>query len=146
MYAVVADDKGILWCSSNKGIFSFDTRANTVLQSFTSKDGLTGDEFNRYHFFKLPDGSIAFGGIDGYVVFNPLTVANDNYQPEIALTGISINNTAADYGNPASPLKQAINSLQEIRLPCDRNFLTFEFAALQFNFTEKFSTGTSWKA
>jgi hypothetical protein len=62
---------------------------------------------------------------------------NDTFQPVIALTGFKIKNTPSDVGNPASPIKQAINSLKEIILPYDQNFLTFEFAALEYNITEK---------
>jgi len=136
VYAVAPDKRGMLWCSSNKGVFSFHPATNAV-RSFTSRDGLPGDEFNRYHFLELPNGNIAFGGVNGYTVFDPLRIADDNFQPEIALTGIRVNNVPADYGYDASPFKSSINSLEEISLPYDQNFLTFEFAALQFNITEK---------
>lgn len=136
VYAVVADKSGVLWCSSNKGVFSFHPRT-TAVRSFTSEDGLPGDEFNRYHFFQFLDGQIAFGGIDGYTVFDPLRIANDTFQPSVALTDIHINNIAADFGFPASPFGGAINSLKEIVLPYNQNFLTFKFAALQYNVTEK---------
>lgn len=137
VYAMVPDDNGIFWCSSNKGIFSFDPKTNQVLQSFTSEDGLAGDEFNRFHFFKFSNGNIAFGGIEGYTVFNPRTVQKDLYQPPVAFTGIAINNTPADFRQPSSPFKRAVNSLTEISLPYDQNFLTFQFAALEYNIPEK---------
>ncbi len=136
VYAVTIDARGILWCSSNKGIFSFEPKIINV-RSFLSKDGLSGDEFNRYHFLQMPDGRIAFGGVDGYTVFDPLHVADDAFAPTVALTGISINNIAADYGDKASPFKAAINSLDKITLPYTQNFLTFGFAALEYNITEK---------
>jgi len=37
---------------------------------FRHGDGLIGNEFNRWHCFKLPDGRIAFGGMTGYTIFN----------------------------------------------------------------------------
>lgn len=136
VYAVLIDANGKLWCSSNKGIFSFNPETNEV-RNYTSKDGLMGDEFNRYHYLQLPDGRIAFGGIDGYTVFNPLTLSKDNFQPTVALTGIEINNVASDFGIAASPFKQAINSLDKIELNYQQNFLTFQFAALEYNITDK---------
>lgn len=136
VYAVIADARGMLWCSSNKGIFSFNPNTD-IIKSFTSKDGLPGDEFNRYHFLKLPDGRIAFGGVDGYTVFDPLNIAYDTFQPPVALTAISINNTPADYGYRSSPFKKPVNSLDKIVLPYNQNFLTFEFAGLEYNITEK---------
>lgn len=137
VYAMVPDEKGIFWCSSNKGIFSFDPKTSKVLQRFTSEDGLPGDEFNRFHFFKFHNGNIGFGGVSGYTVFNPLTVQKDLYQPPVGFTGIEINNVAADFGQPSSPFKSAVNSLTEIRLSYDQNFLTFQFAAFEYNVPEK---------
>ncbi len=136
VYAVTIDANGILWCSSNKGIFSFGP-ITLAVQGFLSKDGLPGDEFIWYHFLQLPDSRIAFGGVDGYTVFNPLHVADDTFQPPVALTGIRINNMPADFGYPASHFKAAINSLNKIVLPYTQNFLTFEFAALEYNIIEK---------
>lgn len=136
VYAAAVDASGILWCSSNKGIFSFNPRT-LAIRSFLSKDGLSGDEFNRYHFLQMPDGRIAFGGVEGYTVFDPLSIEDDNFQPGIALTGINLNNIPADFGYPFSPLKRAINSADKIVLPYNQNFISFEFAALQYNITEK---------
>ena len=136
VYAVLADARGTLWCSSNKGIFWFNPETNEI-RNYTSKDGLPGDEFNRYHFLQFPDGRIAFGGVDGYTVFNPLTLSKDNFHPRVALTGIEINNVYSDFGNAGSPFKQAINSLDRIVLNYQQNFLTFQFAALEYNITDK---------
>lgn len=136
VYTILPDAADRLWCSTNKGIFRFDPRTGSIY-SFTAKDGLAGDEFNRQHFFSLPDGRMAFGGVDGYVVFDPATIAEDQFEPEIALTDIAINNSPADYGQPHSGLLGAINSLQTLKLPYDSNILRFEFAALEYNIPEK---------
>lgn len=136
IYAVLADQQGNLWCSTNKGIFSFG-RKNYAVRSFSSSDGLPCDEFNRYHYFQFPDGRISFGGIEGFTVFSPDQITNDSFQPNVALTGISINNKAKDFGFGESPFSAAINSLQEIKLPYDQNFLSFEMAALQYNNTQR---------
>ncbi len=136
VYAVLSDDTGTLWCSTNQGIFSFNPN-NGELRTFTSRDGLPGNEFNRYHFFQLPNGRFSFGGIDGFTVFDPHNVSIDTFEPEIALTDIHINNSAADFGTPSSPFKQSINSLNEVRLSYRENFFDFSFAALEYNIPEK---------
>jgi streptogramin lyase len=136
VYAIIPDGRGIFWCSSNKGLFTFNPRTNEV-HSFTTKNGLLNDEFNRFHFLQLPNGHIAFGGVDNYTVFDPLAITEDNFQPHIVLTGLSINNEPADYGQAQSPFRQSLNSLQQITLPWHRNFLSFRFAALEYNIPEK---------
>jgi ligand-binding sensor domain-containing protein len=136
IYAIAIDGKGNLWCSTNKGIFSFD-RKKAAIRSFTSSDGLPCDEFNRYHYFQFPDGRLSFGGVTGLTVFRPSEISSDNYQPHVALTGISINNVPRDFGLPGSPLNASINSLKKIVLPYKQNFLSFEMASLQYSITEK---------
>jgi ligand-binding sensor domain-containing protein len=71
IYAVMSDVGGKIWCSSNKGFFLSFLQPGEI-RSFTMKDGLLGDEFNRFHFLQLPDKRIVFGGVDGYTVFDPL--------------------------------------------------------------------------
>jgi len=55
-------------------------------------DGLIGNEFNRWHCFKLPDGRIAFGGMTGYTIFNPADIRDDDFQPRILLSNLLVNN------------------------------------------------------
>jgi ligand-binding sensor domain-containing protein/anti-sigma regulatory factor (Ser/Thr protein kinase) len=136
VYAIIPDAKGVLWCSSNKGIFTFDPRSKAI-RSFTTKDGLLNDEFNRFHFLRLADGRMAFGGVNSYTIFDPLAITEDDFQPRVVLTGLSINNEPADYGNQGSPFTQSLNSLQQITLPYYRNFLSFHFAALEYNIPDK---------
>jgi len=132
IYSVMADDSGYLWCSSNQGIFRFDTRNNKA-RKYTAENGAPDFEFNRFHHLRLPDGRFAFGGFDDYTVFNPLSLTDDTSNLNVAITSWKINNQPAEYGEQGSPLNQSINSLKEIRLTHSQNFLSFEFAALQYD-------------
>lgn len=134
VYCTVADKKGYLWCSSNKGIFRFDPRSYDVL-AFSQKDGLQGNEFNRYQYVMFPDGRIAFGGVDGFTVFHPDSVRVDQFQPQIALTDVAINNEPlAKYQGWSD---KAVVSIDTLRLTYDQNFINFRFAGLQYNDPEK---------
>ena len=128
VYGVVEGDDRQLWCSSNKGIFAFDKQRHTA-RSFTSRDGLTDDEFNRFYYMSLPGGDLAFGGPLGYTIFNPATLETDHFDPAITLTGLEVINRP----KPDSPL----SSLSELQLRYDQNSITAEFAAMQFDFPEK---------
>ncbi|RYE13208.1 MAG: hybrid sensor histidine kinase/response regulator, partial [Sphingobacteriaceae bacterium] len=129
------DKKGMFWCSSNKGIFRFNP-ANGNVVSFTAKDGLQGNEFNRYHFLELPDGHFIFGGTNGYTVFHPDSVQIDSFEPPAVLSDVLVNNeplsqTVAAYSN------KQVSALQEIGLAYNQNFLTFNFAGLEYSTPEK---------
>ncbi len=135
IYAIQAK-KGRLWCSTNKGIFSFGLK-DARIQSYTMTDGLPVDEFNRFHYFEMPDGRLAFGGTEGYTLFLPEAITHDNFAPPTVLTGIRVNNKPADYGEPGSPFNRAINALDTLNLSYRQNFLELDFAALEYNITGK---------
>jgi len=136
IYSALHGHSGKIWCSTNRGLFSFDP-ATEKITSFTTADGLPEEEFNRFHYFRFPSGEMAFGGTEGYTVFDPGAVLIDNFSPDTMLTGISINNAPSDFGNAGSPLPQYVNSLDTLVLDHKKNFLTFEFAAPEYNMPEK---------
>lgn len=130
IYSVVPDRQGYLWLSTNKGLCRFHPIRHTVLNLNTA-DGLPGDEFNRFHHLKLPDGRLAFGGIKGWITFDPALIREDKSEPVVALTEFKINNRSVDQYSIYSPLAAPVNKLTELSVPFDQNYLTFGFAALR---------------
>lgn len=135
IYAIVPDDNNNLWLSSNKGITRFNPVTH-VIRNFDVTDGLISNEFNRWHCFKLPDGRIAFGGITGYTIFNPADIKDDDFQPQVLLSNLKINNKSLP---DSSSLTSSLNALDKLVLPYDQNFLSFEFASDEYNFPQKIS-------
>ncbi len=129
IYSVIPDQQGYLWMGTNKGICRLDRRTFRT-KNYTRADGLMADEFNRFHWLHLPDDRIIMGGLEGITVFDPRQVGDDTFQPRIELTGLSVNNLPAAEGTLDSLPIQAVSQLV---LPHDQNFITAEFAALQFN-------------
>jgi hypothetical protein len=138
IYSVAADRQGYLWLSTNKGLCRFHPVTHQV-RVFQTEEGLPGNEFNRFHHLRLPDGRLAFGGTEGWVLFDPAQLEEDRFHPPVALTGLKINNVPVHYGTGDSLLPAPLNSLPELVLPHDQNSLTFEFAGLQFNQPSKLS-------
>ena len=134
IYCILADRSGKLWCSTNKGIFRFDPVTKQV-RSFEKTDGLPGNEFNRAHKFQLPDGRMIFGGLDGFVVFDPADFYKEDTTGNVSLvlTALQINNQEQDVNIPGSLTKQPLPELSAIDLPYNKNYLRFEFSAMLFN-------------
>jgi hypothetical protein len=128
IYSIVAGNDQLLWCSSNKGIFAFNKK-NQTARSFTSRDGLTDDEFNRYSYMTLPGGQLAFGGPTGYTIFNPSKLESDTYDPAVVVTDLSINNEPYQKVPPSD--------VKELHLAYNQNFINVVFTAMQFDFPEK---------
>jgi signal transduction histidine kinase/ligand-binding sensor domain-containing protein len=138
IYCIAADAEGMLWLSTNKGICRFNPK-NFRSTSFTKSDGLAGNEFNRYHKFVFLDGRIAFGGLEGYSIFNP----EDFFEKQqssavpIYITRIFINNEEQDFTEVTGLIKKPLSQLDLLELPYNKNYISVEFAALQFNEPEK---------
>ncbi|MEO7306442.1 MAG: ATP-binding protein [Ferruginibacter sp.] len=138
IYCILPDKAGKIWCSTNKGIFRFDAATGQVTL-FEKTDGLPGNEFNRAHKFTFPDGRLAFGGLDGYTIFNPADFEFNNKKVDVPvlLTGLQVNNQAQDISIANSIIKEPLSSLSFVELPYNKNYLRFEFAALLFNQPQK---------
>ncbi len=132
IYSVQIDRSGNLWLSTNKGLCRFDPETNRI-RVFRASYGLPGDEFNRFHHFKLPDGRLAFGGTEGWTVFDPQSIKNDEYDPPVSLTFLKVNNSVINPANGNPILSAPLNSIKELVLPASDNTIAIGFAGLQFN-------------
>jgi ligand-binding sensor domain-containing protein len=83
--AIIEDDKGNLWLSTNQGISKFFNGINVpdkpVFRNYTVSDGLQANEFNSGAVFKNKEGMIYFGGNNGYNVFHPDNIRDNPYVP-----------------------------------------------------------------
>jgi len=138
IYCILPDKAGKIWCSTNKGIFRLD-KTNGQVTAFEKTDGLPGNEFNRAHKFAFADGRLAFGGLDGYAIFDPadFNVTKKTGAEPVVLTGLQINNEPQDINIPGSFIKGSLSTLPLIELPYEKNDLRFEFAALLYNQPQK---------
>jgi signal transduction histidine kinase/ligand-binding sensor domain-containing protein/AraC-like DNA-binding protein len=132
IYSILSDSLGYLWLSTNKGICRFEPQTQKI-RAFHTIDGLPGDEFNRFHHLQLPDGTLTFGGTDGWTRFNPLRMKNDNYEPAVALTDIKINSKDFTQLKNKDSVPLPVNAIDHLTLPFEQNTLNFGFAGLEFS-------------
>lgn len=132
VYSILPDRQGYLWLSTNRGLCRFHSVTHTA-RTFGLSDGLPGEEFNRFHRAHLPDGRLAFGGVEGWVLFDPAQIKEDTTKPTVAITGLKINNQPVDPIGRPTRLPQLFNSLTDLPLNYDQNYLTVDFAALHYH-------------
>ncbi len=136
VYGILADDAGQLWMSTNKGIARFDPRTG-LFRNYDASDGLQSDEFNRYAYCKLADGTLCFGGVKGFNYFHPRELVDDSTASAIRITGIKLINRSVDFRAAGSPLTIPAYSSTGMRIPHSANMVTFEFASLEFSAPEE---------
>jgi len=134
VYSVLEDNSGKLWLSTNLGVSRFDPHTGKFF-NYTESEGLSGNEFNSKAYLKLRDGNMIFGGVKGFSIFNPETVAGDSLNPNLAVTSMSLFSREIPVGeyNDRIILDSAIHLKKVITLDYDENSLSLEFTALNYN-------------
>ncbi len=137
IYGLLSDNDGQLWMSTNKGIANFDPHTHAV-RSFDASDGLQGDEFNRYAYCKAADGTIYFGGVNGFNYFRPEELRPDTLPAVVHITDIKLTNRSIAFGAEGSPLTAPTHLTRELVFAySDAAMLTFEFATMEFSEPEE---------
>ena len=128
IYGLLEDDAGDVWVSSNRGLSRVrldpaDAFAAPVIRNFTPDDGLQSFEFNLNARYRLSDGRLLFGGVNGFNIFHPDSIRENRIAPPVVLTGLSV---------LGQPYARPVSSLSSLRLPHDESFFTISFAALDY--------------
>lgn len=131
VYAIVDDRAGNLWLSTNNGLSRF-TIAQETFRNFDAGDGLQSNEFNHGAAFRCRDGEILFGGVDGFNIFSPSGLVEDNNVPAVVLTDFKVFNKSVDPSPTEQRLTTHITSADAIHLSYRDAVLSFEFASLEF--------------
>ena len=131
VYGILSDDQNNLWLSTNYGLSRFNPQTNTF-KNFQEKDGLQGNEFNRYAYCKTNDGTLYFGGLNGFNYFQPKDLTDNPFVPQIVITDFKLRNQSVSAKEKNSPLRKPAFLTDEIVLPYSENMISFEFASMDF--------------
>ncbi|OEJ98682.1 hybrid sensor histidine kinase/response regulator [Flavivirga aquatica] len=132
--AILEDESGYLWLSTNKGLSKFNTQKETF-KNYDVNDGLQNNEFQELASLKRSNGSLLFGGINGFNVFSSNEI-NDNILPaETVISNFSVFNKEVKVGeeyNGNILLNNSINYTDNIDLTYNQNSFSIEFAGLHY--------------
>jgi len=124
IYAIQEDDNGHLWLSTNRGISKFNPVTNQFV-SFGVDDGLQDYEFNAQSSYRLHDGRLVFGGINGLNIFHPDSIRIDSMESTMHITKFLVS------GKTINLDSLRIKDAEPI-LPYSMNFVTLEYTAIDF--------------
>ena len=126
---IVEDGKGNLWLSTNKGISRFDPQEGTF-RNYDYRDGLQGDEFNQSAYARSPlTGEMYFGGSNGFNIFQPASMKENQYAPPVAITSFT-RYSPDEKGDPI--VDRFAETKESITLSYKDNVANFEFASMNF--------------
>lgn len=124
-----------LWLSSESGLSQFNKKDYSVV-SYQFAQNLYGNIFNEAANLKRKDGTMLWGSLDGFMVFDPSKFKPDNHIAEVLITRLQINEIDWTDLAPSSTNK-SITFTDNIQLNYKQNTLTIEFATQNLRNPEK---------
>ena len=126
IYSIAEDNTNQLWLGTLNGL----SRFNPVTKTFTNYDYTDGLQSNAFTAgdrdkgarFKSRDGTLYFGGNNGFNYFDPLQIKANSRIAPIVITQFRLFD---------KPLKGA-NELKAIVFDHNQNYFSFEFSSLSF--------------
>jgi two-component sensor histidine kinase len=134
LYRIEPDAFENLWISSDYGLIRFN-RKNFSVNTYTTVDGISHNEFNRTSSFKASDGRLFFGGLNGVNALDPREFRMDSSGLEVPLQVIAFNQFI---GSKSELVNKTNVLLREgtIVLKPDDKFFTLDFQLLDFTKNE----------
>ncbi len=130
VFSILEDNAGNLWLGTNKGLSKFSLTTHKFT-NYSADEGLQGKLFTTLYTegaaFKGKDGTLYFGGSNGFNSFDPTKIRSNPHVPPVVITQFRL-------FDKLLPGKQGAN---EIVLEHGQNFISFEFAALNYTSPQK---------
>jgi len=130
IYGILTDNKNNVWISTTKGLIEYKPSDNSY-KLFNVLDGLQSNVFTQNACYKSQEGQLFFGGINGLNYFYPDSIPENKHVPNVIITDYKL----IEQNVPAEDLLKYWNMFkneQKLVLPYDRNFVTFDFASLDY--------------
>jgi signal transduction histidine kinase/ligand-binding sensor domain-containing protein/AraC-like DNA-binding protein len=135
IWGILVDGKSNLWLSTNNGLSKLNPETEEFF-NYDISDGLQGLEFNFNAYYKSRSGEMFFGGGKGINYFYPDSVKKNLYVPPIVITDFKLYNKSVSI-KEGSLLPKSISELKKLELKYNENFISFEFAALNYTNSHK---------
>ena len=125
IHAIQQDSDGFLWFSTARGLTRFNPN-NALFLNFDYSDGIKVSDFNNNVSVVAKNGDLIFGGLEGFVHFNP-----SEFEKPVNDRPVVLSSFKTFYKTLYSGLELA--SIDTIQLNYQNNSIQFEFALLNYD-------------
>ena len=138
VHALLEDRNHNVWVATSYGIsqIKIDSISNAIgFVNYNTSDGTLPGEYTNGAIFEASDGTLYFGGINGFNILRPDNKPSGQLPFKPVFTNLFLRGekvqTGKTYDNRII-LNDAAPYTQQIELSYDQNFLTFEFSAINY--------------
>ncbi|MGQ7868814.1 ligand-binding sensor domain-containing protein [Sunxiuqinia sp. sy24] len=132
--AILEDDFGNLWISTNKGLSKFNPDDESFV-NYTEYDGVLKGKFRKNAAWKDHDGTMFFGGAAGVNIFNSTHFPKNQIPPTPQITGVFIDGQQYfenDSLDGQLLLTRDDSGILKLILPKKTNRFEVQFSAMSF--------------
>lgn len=121
IHGILKDSEGHIWVSTNLGLSSLNPETGEIVNYYGNED-LQSDEFSNSACLMASDGTLLFGGVDGFNRFDPLKVSKRDFEPDPHIIRFSL------MREPGRPFP----TNEEIVLKHNENYFSISFSAIEY--------------
>ncbi|WP_186754145.1 two-component regulator propeller domain-containing protein [Echinicola salinicaeni] len=127
-----------LWLTADKNLYHCEIQKDslTILNTYTSSDGLSGNIFSKGAVAQYQNGQVLLGSLGGLSIFHPDSLQSNPNIPPIVFTNLYIDSKKIPQGTKGL-LEKEINEIDGIALPQSKNNFSISFASLNYVKPEK---------
>ncbi len=131
IHAILEDNYGRLWISSNKGLSCINISTETI-KNFSVIDRLQSNEFNNYASLKSKSGNMYFGGTKGITQFKPELLMDNPHMPAPIIKRIRLSNKRLMPDDKTGILSKAIHCTDSITLKANQSTFTLNYVVSNY--------------
>ncbi|WP_373055689.1 triple tyrosine motif-containing protein [Zunongwangia sp. H14] len=121
---IVAGNQGEVWISTTNGLAEYNFSQNGEIQVFDQDKGLENTKFNARSFAKLGNGQMAFGAMDGVLVFNPKHLSGiKSVVPNLVFRKFEVKNAKKE-------LRKKLGALEKVELEFNQSSFAISFLGI----------------
>ncbi|MDH3269145.1 MAG: ATP-binding protein, partial [Ignavibacteria bacterium] len=123
--AILEDNSGNLWISSEKGISRFNPKTHNI-KNYLNSDSFIGNRHLKNSACKTSTGEMLFGTSDGFIIFHPDSIKDDPVPPKVVISNVSL------FNRPGEKIEYGgfISEMDELNISYDENHLRFDYVGL----------------
>ncbi len=125
IYSMQTDGMGKIWFGTNHGLWYWDPAAGQLKQ-YDVQDGLQSNEFNTNASFQSSDGTMYFGGVNGFNTFHPDRLKHNPLVPNVVITSLKLYDKEILHTGTGP-------TANKIDLSYKDNYISIEFAVLDYS-------------
>nr|WP_243435775.1 response regulator [Acanthopleuribacter pedis] len=124
VFGLAFDGDGDLWIATNRGLSRLNLQTEQF-RNFGLSHNLQANEFGRGAILRARDGTMYFGGVNGFNFLQPRALRTQAFHPPIVLSDVEVLNLPVQFDRETA-------DLQEVTFAHDDRAIQFHFAALDF--------------